>query len=186
MMQQSRSLRVWPLATNCTNREGYAPGQWGGTSTERVMTSSPRITSPLLAETYHTRHGMRSCDAVNRSATRRSSDRASCFSLFIGFFFFATKISNGASPVKDKSRYCVQYYVRKRKKKSTAPPKATTRRWRCRADAIQTRHPVYEGLPIECVCKGTKNPLYYQGCALFNWRCGFLIAVKIRKHSDNQ
>lgn len=83
MMQQSRSLRGWPLATNCTNREGYAPGQWGGTSTERVMTSSPRITSPLLAETYHTRHGMRSCDAVNRSATWRSSDRASCFSLFI-------------------------------------------------------------------------------------------------------
>ena len=80
------------------------------------MTSSPRITSPLLAETYHTRHGMRSCDAVNRSATRRSSDRASCFSLFIGFFFFATKISIGASPVKDKSRYCVHYYVRKYKK----------------------------------------------------------------------
>lgn len=116
MMQQSRSLRVWPLATNCTNREGYAPGQWGGTSTERVMTSSPRITSPLLAETYHTRHGMRSCDAVNRSATWRSSDRASCFSLFIGFFFFATKISNEDSPVKDKSRYCVHYYVRKYKK----------------------------------------------------------------------
>ena len=80
------------------------------------MTSSPRITSPLLAETYHTRHGMRSCDAVNRSATRRSSDRASCFSLFIGFFFFATKISNEDSPVKDKSRYCVHYYVRKYKK----------------------------------------------------------------------
>lgn len=116
-MQQSRSLRVWPLATNCTNREGYAPGQWGGTSTERVMTSSPRITSPLLAETYHTRHGMRSCDAVNRSATWRSSDRASCFSLFIGFFFFATKISNEDSPVKDKSRYCVHYYVRKYKKR---------------------------------------------------------------------
>lgn len=59
---------------------------------------------------------MRSCDAVNRSATRRSSDRASCFSLFIGFFFFATKISNGDSPVKDKSRYCVHYYVRKKEK----------------------------------------------------------------------
>ena len=30
---------------------------------------------------------------------------------------FLAKISNGSSPVKDKSRYCVHYYVRKYKKK---------------------------------------------------------------------
>ena len=32
------------------------------------------------------------------------------------FLFFSAKISKGASPVKDKSRYCVHYYVRKYKK----------------------------------------------------------------------
>ena len=186
MMQQSRSLRVWPLLTNCTSREGYAPGQWGGTSTERVMTSSPRITSPLLTETYHTRHGMRSCDAVNRSATRRSSDRASCFSLFIGFFFFATKINNGDSHVKDKNRHCVHYYVRKDKKKHRSS-KSYNRRWRCRADSSDARRPAYHIKYLLSAFAKVRIFLDTTNAARSLIDAAvFLIAVEVYKCSDNQ
>lgn len=149
------------------------------------MTSSPRITSPLLAETYHTRQGMRSCDAVNRSATWRSSDRASCFNLFIvaiyvidvitNFLFF--RISSFCSKDKQRSFDCqgqksvlrALLCPKERKKKSTAPPKSYNKggggAWRMLP--TQGIRKIYV-LPIECDCKGTKNSRYYQRCALFN------------------
>ena len=91
------------------------------------------------------------------------------------FTLCVAKISIGASHVKDKVVIAYTIMSARGKKKSTAPPKATTRRWRCRVDANSGKASgISYWIPIECSCKGTHFPRYHQRCALFNWRWGFL------------